>query len=163
MLHKALFALCAALFCAAVAADPAGDSRAHQGTGHGRDAATDSRFMFSEPHPESFVVRGSFDAMHWGGNDDRHRYDFGQQRPRHDFGEHRHRQEFDWQQLPGKGHGRDWSQDWPHRPGKGHGPDWSPDWHHGHPTSPNPEPSTYAMMGLGLLAIGWMVRRRKRL
>jgi PEP-CTERM motif len=144
MLHKPWQALGAVLIATATLAEAAEESNSQRG---GQGVEFDSRFMFGQAHPESFVAqRGSFEGWRWSGDDDRRHQGFGH------YGGH---PPLDWQLPPRQVGG--WSHQWHQTHGDSN--HWSHDWHHSSP-SPNPEPSTYAMMGLGLLAIGWFARRR---
>ena len=98
--------------------------------------------MFNHPHPDSFSARHSLEFPRWtvGAEHDSWQQgsnDLGDD-PGHPYGEHHNGPRFDWRDRPDPGH----------------------EWHHGEPSSPNPEPASYAMMGLGLLLMGLFARRR---
>ncbi len=142
MLRKFRLGLCAGLIASAAAAEP-NDASQHIASAPG--LVGNLQFMFDQPHHESFTGQSGVDYLsRWSGAGARAH---GPARP--------------WRTDPGQ-HGREHqggpefeSHDGPHQ-----GPDRHHEWSPGQ-TSPNPEPSTYALMGLGLLLMGMFAHRRK--
>ena len=139
MFRRILVAICAGL-AATSAAVGAGEDASPPTNPRGPGGVPP--FMFNHPHPDSFSARHSLEFPRWtvGAEHDSWQQgsnDLGDD-PGHPYGEHHNGPRFDWRDRPDPGH----------------------EWHHGEPSSPNPEPASYAMMGLGLLLMGLFARRR---